>query len=375
MKNNKLSVVNIISFVSKSISFEWVASRLQKENYHLVFILLHTENTPLEEFLSAKGIKTYRIFYRNKFNALSAFLKISRVLLKEKADVVHCHLFDASLLGLLSAKFLGIKKRIYTRHNSTIHHVYFPKAVKFDRFINFLSTHILAISERVKRVMVELEGVTVKKIFLLPHGFDFSSFENVSCERIENVRKKYGINSSKYPVVGVISRYIHWKGVQYIIPAFKEYLKSYPNALLVLANAHGSYQNEIKELLISKLAQSSYKEIIFEEDVIALYRIFDIFVHVPIDDHSEAFGQTYIEALASGLPSIFTLSGIAIEFVKNNQNAKVVSFQNSIQIYEALVEIINDENLRNILVENGKESIKKFDLDTMIKKLNNIYQS
>ena len=77
--------------------------------------------------------------------------------------MVHTHLFEASLLGLSAAKFTRVKRRIYTRHHSTYHHEYYPKAIKYDRLINFLATEIVAISNNVKEVLRRKEGVAENK--------------------------------------------------------------------------------------------------------------------------------------------------------------------------------------------------------------------
>ena len=75
-------------------------------------------------------------------------------------------------------------------------------------------------------------------------------------------------------------------------------------------------------------------------------------MHVPIDSMSEAFGQTYIEALASRVPSIFTLSGIACEFAKDRVNCLVVPYKDSDSIQLALESIFSSsfKYLRNLAI-------------------------
>ena len=78
--------------------------------------------------LEIDGNKVTSIMEVSKFITLSTGdiidFKIKRtsgeLLLKIKPHTVHTHLFDANLSGLMAAKLLGIKKRIYTRHHSTI---------------------------------------------------------------------------------------------------------------------------------------------------------------------------------------------------------------------------------------------------------------
>lgn len=367
-------VTYIISDIEKALAFEWIAETLNAEKFELSFILLNRrQGSYLENWLKARQIPVFFVHYENKKQLFSALWKVRKILKNIGTQVVHCHLFAASLIGLLAAKSLGIRKRIFTRHHATLHHEYFPRAVYYDRFINAMATHIVAISENVREVLIKKEKVNHKKISLIHHGFRLELFENVPTERIDELRQKYSLQN-KFPVIGVIARWTHWKGIQYIIPAFAKLLETYPKAHLVLANAKGDYTIEIEKLL-KKLPSHSYTAILFENDLAALYQLFDVYVHTPINPQIEAFGQTYVEALAAGIPSVFTLSGVAKEFIQHQENAWVVPFQDSEKIAEAIRNLVQNNNLRNKITQNGKDITHKlFNLQTMITKLEGLYE-
>jgi glycosyltransferase involved in cell wall biosynthesis len=248
-----------------------------------------------------------------------------------------------------------------------MHHEYFPHVVKYDHMINYFSTKIIAVSENIRTILIEKENVQSKKINVIYHGFDLSNFDNVNTSCVIELQKKYSITPNMF-VVGMISRYTHWKGIQYVIPAFKKLLKEFPQAVLVLANASGDYEIEIKSLL-KNLPEGSYREILFEKDSPSLFKMFNVFVHVPIDDHSEAFGQVYVEALAAKCPSIFTISGIAKEFIIPDKNSIVVPFCNSEAIYFAMKNQLLDPTKSESLVLNGFNDVhKQFAIEIMIDK-------
>lgn len=361
----------IVSDIEKALAFEWIAEELSHK-YELSFILLNCkQGCFLENWLKQRNIPVFFVRYEGKKDLPNAFWQIRKLLKELQTEIVHCHLFAASLVGLLAAKSLGIKKRIFTRHHSTFHHEYFPRAVWYDKLINYLATDIVAISENVKEVLIEKEKVNPNKITLIHHGFRLELFENVSTNQVEALRKKYNLQGK--PTIGVIARWMHLKGIQYIIPAFANILQDYPEAHLILANAKGDYTFEIEKLL-KKLPKKSYTIIFFEEDIFALYRLFDIYLHTPINSQVEAFGQTYVEALAAGIPSIFTLSGVAKEFIKHQVNAWVVPFKNTEKIEEAIKILLKNENLKKQIIKNGKQSIQSmFKLQAMIKKLDSLY--
>lgn len=372
----KLKVLFIASNLYNAISFEWIVEFLNKEKFEVHFILMNDKNSNLEKKLTSKDHVSFsKISFRGKKDLLKSALIIYRYIKREKIDIVHTHLFDASLAGLIAARICSVKKRIHTRHHSSLHHQFFPNAVKYDRLINYLSTDIISVTNTVKSILVNQEKCMKKKIHLIHHGFDLKAFRNVTEERVNTLKIKYNIAPNSL-VIGVISRYTKWKGVQNIIPAFKKILINYPDAILILANAKGDYEKTIKSQLINTLPVDSYREILFEPDFMALYKLFNVFVHAPIDNHSEAFGQIYIESLASEVPSVFTLSGIANEFIKNEYNALVATYNSDIEIYKNIIRLIKDKKLVQKLTINGLKSIQdKFEICEMIKKMEYIYSN
>lgn len=165
------------------------------------------------------------------------------------------------------------------------------------------------------------------------------------------------------------------KGIQYIVPAFKRFLEIYPNARLLIANTHGSDEKLIRGML-NTISKANLIEVKYERDMAALYHSLHMYVHTPINEHCEAFGQTYIEALIAGVPSIFTLSGVAREFIKNEKNALVVDFQNEDEILKAMLKIMSDKNLAKAISAQGyKDVADKFKLSLFLDKLERIYLS
>ena len=370
---NKKKIVYIISDIHKAIAYEWISEYIDKERFTLYFVLLNPSDSYLEQYLKTHGFETYRINFRGKKDWLSSAIKLFRILRRLRPDAVHCHMFQANIVGLSVARLANVKKRIYTRHYSSLHHIYFKKGVFWDKYFNSMATHIVAISDIVKKILINWEEADPSKVVLIPHGFLLEDFENVEQSRIDRFKRNAHING-KSPIVGVISRFTEWKGVQYIIPAFNEILKKYPNAILLLLNAHGDYEITLLKML-ENIPNQSYRTIRFENDIAAVYKSMDVFVHVPIDEHSEAFGQIYIESLAAGTPSVFTLSGIAPDFIINHYNALTVPFRNSSAIVKAVLEIVSNTELQKKLSMNGNASVKEnFGINRMINSLEKLYE-
>ena len=368
----KSKITYVISDVNKSYAFEWIIQRFNFDLFDLHFILINRNGSPLENFISTNSIKYDRVEGDSKLKMFIAVLRVWVLLRRNKTSIVHTHLFRASLIGLTAAWLAGIKRRIHTRHHSDYHHRYFPSAVKFDRWINYLSTDVISISQVVSKVLMEDENVSPNKIKLINHGFDIQFIQDSAKIFYPVVKEKY-LPEKRFPVIGVISRFTRWKGVQFVIPAFKKLLNDYPDAQLILANAKGDDMDSIKKLLID-IPSNNFRLIEFEENIYSLYLLFDIFTHVPISENVEAFGQVYIEASILGSPSVVTLSGIANQILEDKKNVLVVDYESSESIYHAWKELLQNPDLRNNLALESKKVVRdKFSIERMMNDLNSLY--
>lgn len=80
-----------------------------------------------------------------------------------------------------------------------------------------------------------------------------------------------------------------------------------------------------------------------------------------------------LESFASGLPVVTTSIGIRGIDAKNGED--VIICDDPMEMAEAVVELLNNKDLYNKIVKNAKEMVrKKYDWDSISKKLSEIYQ-
>ena len=336
------------------------------------FIFLYSQSPETMKVLRKMGFKVYWVRKNGKLDWVSAANRIRSLLTLIKPSVVHCHLFYASIIGLLVSRAFTSARLIYTRHHSTFHHNPFRKGLIGDHIANAFSHRIVSISPSVTHVLTAMEGVCRKKVVEIWHGFDLKLFQEVSDERKDSFRSRNGI-PKEHILIGVVARFVEYKGIPFIIEAFKRLYTKDKRLHLVLLNATGPLETQIMELL-GQLPKTAYTLIIFDEDIVAAYACFACYIHVPVDKHCEAFGQTYVESLAAGVPSVFTLSGIANEFVRDGYNALVVPYKDPNSIELAVARILSDDLLRDSLMNAGKASARQFfELSIMVEALHVLY--
>lgn len=373
MRSTKIKVVWVLSDFDRLQMFELTMRYLNKSTFDIKVILLNKKISYFGEYLQSIGIPVENWVYHGKQDALKTTFKLLKLFLLKRPHIIHTHMIDATYTGQVAGWLAGVPVRIFTRWHANTHHREHPKGLKYDKLINRLATHIITPGNVTYRIVTKWEKVKAEKVSLLYPPYDLDAFRNPPAQEVSDLRNLYN-SEGKHPVVGVISRWVDWKGIQFIIPAFKRLLEKYPDALLLLFNAHGGYEKEIR-VLLKELPEGSWKAIHFERRNTGLYGIFDLFVHVPIDEYVENTGGVYTEALPSGVPSIFTLSGVVPGMVEHLRDCYISDYQSSESIYQGMITLLGDPELRKHISDNAKNAVPEdFTIKVHIKKLEALYE-
>jgi glycosyltransferase involved in cell wall biosynthesis len=334
---------------------------LCRERFEPSFVLISIPDTEpyLASFLAARGIPFVSLHCKLRAADLARTLwKIFRYCRRERPDVVHTHILFASLLGLVGAALARVPVRIVTRHHVKLDHVvpgHGKALVWLDRLSNLLASRVIATCSMLRQVLVESEKIPAGKVRLVHLGIDLEKFRRPKAAEVAALARRYNPRGAA-PVIGVVARHFEFKGIQYVIPAFRRLLELYPTAYLLMAGAYGPYHEALRRQL-APIAPERYVLVTFEPNPFALYHLCDLVVHAPIGPHEESFGLVYLEALAAGVPSIFSLAGVAPELLEHGRNAWIVEPRNSEQIYQGMVALLRDAALRRRLVRAGLRSL------------------
>lgn len=367
-----LKVCIIISDIDKAVYFEQTALALRNKGLNVSYILINCTHKKLHVFLEENRFEVFTLETTSLLKSRKVILECKAILKRLQVELVHCHLAQANWIGLWASKRAGVKTRIYTRHSGEPLKLHWKERL-IDKIQNRLATKIVAISKNTDELLNK-QGVPKSKRILIHHGFELDRFSNPDPQEAARIQKQYNPNKLN-PTIGVISRWLELKGIQYIIPAFEKLLIDYPDAQLALfgGSENGDYSAEITKLL-DRLPKQNVSIVSFESNVYDLYQLFDLYVHVPVNPNCEAFGQTYVEALAAGVPSVFTLSGIAREFIIDGENALVVPFRDSDAVYDSFIRLLRNQSLREKLRANGTQSVNQlFSFEGYILNLQKLY--
>ena len=236
----------------------------------------------------------------------------------------------------------------------------------------------MAANEIAKEALL-VEGVDNEKISIIPQSVDTRVFRpKIKSDegKLVSLRKRIGIRSDDFVVLGV-GRMVWEKGWLDIIRAAAKLRQSKEiKFLLVGAGPElSAFSNFVKrERLRKSVLFAGSMPYRLMPDV---YRLADVFVHasLPTRDWNEQFGGVLIEAMATGLPVIGTLSGGILTTV-GSEGGLFVQLQNFSQISEAINTLYRNDRLRRKMGHrNIKHAVNIYDVEVVAQKLKRIWDN
>ncbi|MCX6703308.1 MAG: glycosyltransferase family 4 protein [Candidatus Zambryskibacteria bacterium] len=101
-----------------------------------------------------------------------------------------------------------------------------------------------------------------------------------------------------------------------------------------------------------------------QKDIPVFLRVSDIFVRA---SRSEGFGNSFIEAMAAGLPVIATPVGGIPDFIDDKETGVFACADNPKSIAEAVMEIVQNPELREKIIRLGRERVlRRYSWDTVV---------
>jgi len=181
-----------------------------------------------------------------------------------------------------------------------------------------------------------------KKVIVIPNGVDLSKFKAQSTK----------LNSSRNRII-TTSRLIEKNGIRDLILSLK-YLRD--DFILDILGTGPLYNDLIRITNDNNLSQRVFfRGGLGQEEMIRYINNADVFVRPSL---SEGLGNSFLEAMAVGLPIIATKVGGIPDFLIDKETGLFCQVNNPRDIAEKIIMINTDFVLRNKLIMNGKKLIE-----------------
>ncbi len=292
-----------------------------------------------------KAIKSLNIFEIIKQSFISAKVLFLRKKLMvdaiKKLDsdvIISTRYFHNAWVGKYAKKGTLKIAQEHNHHNNN--KKYINKTLRCIKNIDYF----LPVSQELTDFYQEkLKGTKTKCIYI-PHCID-------------NYPKEVStLNSENIISVGRLAKE---KGYTDLIDVFNIVHKKYPNWTLNIVGSgeeESAVQQKIKEYnLENNVILHGYKT---KEELDKLYLDSSIYA---MSSFTESFGIVLIEAESYGIPLLaFDSAQGAKEIIKNGENGYLIENRDKETMAQKIIELIENENLRNVLGKQGREFSKKY---------------
>lgn len=287
-----------------------------------------------------------------------AVAALSRFLRRERIDVIHCqHSKDLATVvpaGILSGRSCPIllSKRVGS---------YLMKKDPFHRFTYAHVDRVLAISEVIRRNVVDTTPAPAERVTTLHDAVDLDVFSPAAARR-DAIRSEFGFDDRTI-VVGFVGRFSPGKGHEELLDAAATLAPADPRLRFVIVGeaslGEENYARTIRERASGLGLDSVVRFAGFRRDVPDVLASFDIFA---FPSHAEAFGVVLIEAMAMERPVVSTNCDGVVDIVVDGETGIFVHPGRSDELAAAISRLAADPSLRQSMGTAGRRRVEeKFD--------------
>ena len=371
MAERKIKIARLWSRYNENIpSRSGIIMGLDTSRFETICVYL-MRNSDKPNYFEQKGLKAYYIS-RKKFLRifnLLAIWKLSRILKREKNDILHCHRYQATIYGAVAALLAGTKVVISHVHGISRTKDFRRKLTNFFvlRWINKIVTVGQAVREDVLKANPHVKP---DKVISIGNSIDYEHYADVSLTKAQ-AKEALSLPSNSF-VFGTIGRLAPTKGHSYLIRAFSKVKQVIPEAQLVFIG-DGRLRREL-EAQAAETAPNSIHFLGYRSDVPQLLRTMDVFV---LPSVAEGLPKVLLEAIVMGVPCLASEVGGIPEIITNNKTGFLVPPKNESALAEAMIKLAKmPEKERQKLIDNAKEKVcKSYNHRVVIKRIENIYET
>lgn len=324
-----------------------MSEALVRKGHHVTVVTSrHDMRLPREATINGVNVIRCRYLFKAGKGLVSPSFILTAVKEAKKHDAVNLHLpmFEAGILQLLIGE-----KAIITYHSDLrlgkgpvdglVERLYYLSAAAA---LNMTKRTITYTQDYAKASRL-LKNHLDKCCYITP-VVNEAHFKRVDSNRF---KKRHGLSGKK--VVGFAGRFVHEKGLPYLLKAIPLVLNEIPNVMFVFAGeyskvAGGSIIYELAEAIEANKDNVVLLGNVSYEKLPEFYSACDILV-LPSIDQLEAFGIVQLEAMYCGTPLIASdLPGARLPVQKTGMGL-IISKKNEVAIAEAIRKILKNKSL------------------------------
>jgi glycosyltransferase involved in cell wall biosynthesis len=296
---------------------------------------------------------TFRDLTQLEFEAYMDYMseELKKAIEDFQPDVIECqHIWAIDHM----IKKMGYHYVCVAHHSDQMGYRFDPRMQKIALQSAKQADYIFAISDYVKKEVLELYGVRPNRVIVTENGYNQAVFKPKANTNRQKVLSEIGCQELKdYPIITFCGKISHTKGVDILLQANKLIQNKQKAYLLLMGSGSlDSFSSEEKEKFhmenVIYLGQRS------QSDLAKLHNIARLSV---LPSRSEGFGIAALEAMGCGKPVVVTNVGGLTSFAKG----KVVEKENPKSLADAVLDLLlSDEKSYNMLCQEAYLTAKKY---------------
>ncbi|MCM8804841.1 MAG: glycosyltransferase, partial [Candidatus Omnitrophica bacterium] len=285
------------------------------------------------------------------------------------------HSAKAGIIGRISAKIANPKSVVIHTIHGLPFHPYQNKILNFlyiflEKIAYFFTDHFICVGQVMKEKSLQVGIGKEHDYTVIYSGFEIEPYFKYG-ENREYLREKYGIEKNE-KVIGMIGRFFYLKGHNYLIRAFKEISKKFPETKLLLVG-DGILRNQLQEYAKKN---NIYEKVIFTglvppEKIPEYVAIIDILVHTSL---REGLPKAVAQGLAGGKPVVaFDIDGTK-EIVIDGKTGFIVPPKNIKLLTERIIFLLENCKIADKMGIEGQNLVKNlFPVEKMVDEIEKLY--
>jgi glycosyltransferase involved in cell wall biosynthesis len=292
--------------------------------------------------------------------------RFGRLVRDRGVGLIHAHEFGANTYGTLAGRLARVPV-VTTVHGQSYYADCRRRRLAY-RVVSRAAV-MVAVSEDIKRFVVERAGVSASRVRVVHNGID--AVRPVSAEERARLRTDLGIRDGER-VVAVVGSLYGVKGHQYLLQGAPVVLETCPSTVFLIAG-RGDCGAALKEQARSLGIDERVRFLGFRQDVSALLAICDVFV---LPSLSEGLSIAILEAMAAAKPVVTTRVGGNPELVVDGETGILVEPADARGLASAVTRILADPAEARRLGENGLSRVRsRFTMGKMVREYEAIYDA
>ena len=303
---------------------------------------------------------------------LRALVGLRRLVRAWRPHVVHTHTAKAGLLGRLAARSAGVPTVVHTFHGHVLRGYFSPvKTALFRRLETRLAAAtdaLVAVSDAVKRDLVELGIARAEKIRVVPLGLDLA---HLAAGLPRGVLRREARIPDDAPLVGMVGRLVPIKDVPTFLRAARIVRDERGDVRFALVG-----DGEERPALESLCRELGLAEAVtffgWRSDLGPVYGDLDLVVNA---SRNEGTPVALIEALAAARPVVATRVGGTPDLLGEGERGRLVPAGEPLALARAVLETLDESLAARRRAEAGREHVlARHSVDRLVRDVDALYR-